>query len=355
MLRKKVDFLIVGQGLAGSLLSWQLLRLGSSVIVIDDNHASAASLVAAGIINPITGKRLVPSWAFNRFYPEARNTYGQLETALGGRYFQERRLIRLIQSKAEAERFDGRKNLPEFAQFIKKINKPGLNPELINDPLGSFTLSPAAYVKIPRLILDLREYLDEKKIRVVTRFKYDDLKLKTGKITWEDWTAKSIIFCEGYRGRENPWFKNLPFKPAKGEVLTLESTAPLTSDTILNCGKWLLPLTGHRFLAGSTFSWDDFDRGLSAEGKNEILKGLRSFTHLNFKVLDQRTGIRPTMENNRPVIEQHLHFPSLVIFNGLGAKGALMAPYYARLLADDLGKMINFSKKTIIPCGDRRS
>jgi len=336
MAKNNVDFLIVGQGIAGSLLAWHLLRLGASIIVIDDNHAGAASLVAAGIINPISGIRMVPSWEFNRFYPEACNTYRQLESDLGTQYYNEMSLIRFIQSNAEAERFNSRKDSSEFAQFLKKVNKPGLKPEIIHDPLGSFTLSPAAYINIPRLVIDLGKYLDQKKSRLTTRFQYDDLKIESDKVIWKDWIAKRIIFCEGYRGRENPWFKSLPFKPAKGEVLTLETDTPLFPRTILNGGKWLLPLNEYRCLAGSTFSWAPLNHEPSERGKNEILNGLHSFTHLNFKVLNHVAGIRPAMDNTRPVIEQHLRFPALVIFNGLGAKGALIAPYCTRILSNEL-------------------
>ena len=349
MARNNVDFLIVGQGIAGSLLAWHLLRLGASIIVIDDNHAGAASLVAAGIINPISGIRMVPSWEFNRFYPEACNTYRQLESDLGTQYYNEMNLIRFIQSNAETERFNSRKDSSEFAQFLKTVNKPGLKPEIIHDPLGSFTLSPAAYVNIPRLVIDLGKYFDQKKLRLTTQFQYDDLKIESDKVIWKDWIAKRIIFCEGYRGRENPWFKSLPFKPAKGEVLTLETDTPLLPRTILNGGKWLLPLNEYRCLAGATFSWDPLNHEPSERGKNEILNGLRSFTHLNFKVLNHVAGIRPAMDNTRPVIEQHLRFPALVIFNGLGAKGALIAPYCTRILSDELCRMVKFGKICVLP------
>jgi glycine/D-amino acid oxidase-like deaminating enzyme len=348
MVRSKVDFLIVGQGIAGTLLAWRLLRLGASVIVIDDNHTGAASLVAAGIINPITGKRMVPTWEFNRFYPEAHNTYRQLESDLGAQYFKEMSIIRLIQSNAEDIRFNSRRDRPDFKQYLKTVNKPGLKPEIIKDPLGSFTLSPAAYVNIPSLVIDLGKYLDKKKSRLTCRFHYDDLKLESDKVIWKDWIAKRIIFCEGFRGCENPWFNSLPFKPTKGEVLTLETDTPLLPRTILNCGKWLLPTSEYHCLAGATFSWDPLNNEPSERGKNEILNGLRSFTHLNFKVLNHVAGIRPTMENSRPVIEQHSRFPALVIFNGLGTKGALIAPLCTRILADNLRQMINFGKNMCI-------
>ncbi len=50
------DFLIVGQGLAGSLLAWELMQRGAKVLIVD-NGMPNASQVAAGLINPITGMR----------------------------------------------------------------------------------------------------------------------------------------------------------------------------------------------------------------------------------------------------------------------------------------------------------
>ena len=41
-----LDCLIIGQGLAGSLLAWTLLRRGDRVALIDDGHRSSASLAA---------------------------------------------------------------------------------------------------------------------------------------------------------------------------------------------------------------------------------------------------------------------------------------------------------------------
>ena len=51
----QVDFLIVGQGLAGSLLAKELLRRGRTVHVVDDRWKSSSSQVAAGLMTPLTG------------------------------------------------------------------------------------------------------------------------------------------------------------------------------------------------------------------------------------------------------------------------------------------------------------
>ncbi|HBA65740.1 MAG TPA: FAD-dependent oxidoreductase, partial [Methylococcaceae bacterium] len=55
-----IDFLIVGQGLAGSLLAFELIQRNAQVMVVDDGRENASE-VAAGLINPVTGIRLVKS------------------------------------------------------------------------------------------------------------------------------------------------------------------------------------------------------------------------------------------------------------------------------------------------------
>jgi len=53
------DVLIIGQGICGTFLSWWLEQKGLSFIVIDEERPYTASRAAAGLINPVTGRRIV--------------------------------------------------------------------------------------------------------------------------------------------------------------------------------------------------------------------------------------------------------------------------------------------------------
>ena len=50
-----LDYLLIGQGISGSVLAWQLLKVGKRIVVINNTLANRASSVAAGVYNPITG------------------------------------------------------------------------------------------------------------------------------------------------------------------------------------------------------------------------------------------------------------------------------------------------------------
>jgi len=58
------DVAIIGQGLAGTALAWQLHMKRRSLLLIDSGDPSSASRIAAGLMTPITGQRLArfPDW-----------------------------------------------------------------------------------------------------------------------------------------------------------------------------------------------------------------------------------------------------------------------------------------------------
>ena len=58
---KKVDVIVVGQGIAGTILTHDLIEAQQSVAVIDVNLKASATRVAAGLINPVGMKRCIPS------------------------------------------------------------------------------------------------------------------------------------------------------------------------------------------------------------------------------------------------------------------------------------------------------
>ena len=102
-LTPEIDFIVVGQGIAGSCLAYELLERGARTIVYDDGWKSAACTVAAGVINPITGKRLVKSWRSAVAHPYARDFYRALERRIGGVFFHDRKILQLCKSAEEAE------------------------------------------------------------------------------------------------------------------------------------------------------------------------------------------------------------------------------------------------------------
>ena len=80
---EKVDYLIVGQGIAGSLLAYELEQAGRRVLVLNEEKENTSSNKAAGIYNPITGRKLVKTWLADELFPGLEGYYLGLEQTLG--------------------------------------------------------------------------------------------------------------------------------------------------------------------------------------------------------------------------------------------------------------------------------
>lgn len=137
---KSADFIIIGQGIAGSLLAWELMGRGFEVVIIDDGCKSSSTLVAAGIMNPITGIRLVKSWEVNKFLMFAKKYYKDLEEKLGVRFFRDLEILRLFRNEEEVRQWQKRKNDPDYMEFIGKRFEPGTFGEILKDDFGSFII-----------------------------------------------------------------------------------------------------------------------------------------------------------------------------------------------------------------------
>lgn len=107
---KKLNILIVGQGLAGSLLGWRLLKAGHSVLIVDPGLEHTASRTAAGLINPITGKRLVKTEHLEEYLPVAIRLYRQLGEFFGETFWHAKQQVRLFQSDEECEQWEKRRS-----------------------------------------------------------------------------------------------------------------------------------------------------------------------------------------------------------------------------------------------------
>jgi glycine/D-amino acid oxidase-like deaminating enzyme len=88
--------LIVGQGIAGAVLAWTLQRRGVVVHVADADFPHRSSSIAAGIINPVTGKRYVKTWRYDDFFPVAKSVYQTMEAQWGVPIWHDQTILRLL-------------------------------------------------------------------------------------------------------------------------------------------------------------------------------------------------------------------------------------------------------------------
>jgi glycine/D-amino acid oxidase-like deaminating enzyme len=101
-------------------------------------------------------------------------------------------------------------------------------------------------------------------------------------------------------------------------------------------GTFILPRHDGVTKMGSTYVHTYADENPTESGKNQILSRTDRFFLPKFVVAGHEAGVRPATLDRRPFIGMHREKQNIVIFNGLGAKGVTLAPYFSEVLIDFL-------------------
>ncbi len=330
------DFMIVGQGLAGCLLAQALGRRGASCVVIGKTLPLAATPVAAGIMNPVTGQRLAMSWKADYFIPQAKTFYRSLGQDWNELLLHEGRILRFPRYEKELIKFRRKRTDPAFAPFLGEEFPPGQWAEKgWRDDEGSYEICGVGWVDVERIATIFREKFRHMGFLRDMVFDHKDLKIKENGVRWQDEEAEIVVFCEGARVVDNPWFQDLPFTPSRGETIDLVSKQEPEGE-ILQSGSWFHSSPDGTQRAGSTYDHDDLASGPTEAGRMQILNGLNRFLKEPPKVVGQRCGLRPATRDRLPVMGRHPDDPRLALFNGFGSKGVLWTPALADCFAAHL-------------------
>lgn len=325
----QLDFLIVGQGLAGSVLAFQLMEQNQKVLVLDQEPNTSSSKVAAGLCNPIVFKRLNKSWLLDEIMDVAKNFYRHQEQLLGASLFKEMPIYKLFTSEEEQGFWKQKSNEPHLFDWVNPTIQHPFG-EYVKHPYGAAHVLQSGFLHTQQWLNLFKSYLIERNSYTCTTVNYADLTLLEDGVQWGEYRAKKVIFCEGYRGQNNPYFDWLPFKLTKGETLTVKFKN-LTLDAAINKGAFVLPY-GQHYKVGATYDWDNLDETPTEEGKQELLDKISRFISDDVEVLDHMAGIRPTVKDRRPLIGVHPEHTQLAMFNGMGTKGVMYAPHLANKL-----------------------
>jgi glycine/D-amino acid oxidase-like deaminating enzyme len=336
------DYIITGQGIAGTLLSYTLLQAGQRVLVIDEYKANSASRIAAGVINPVSGRRFEMGWMYEEIYPFAKNTYRQMEALLGLPVFRERDLWMVLPSEQLQAAFKAKTTKGEAQKYTQPADA-SLWDAWLHQPHGA-AIVKGATVLLQNLLPAWRAYLDSRRLLWEERLEPALLEIGEDGVLYKGAKARALIFCEGAQTVNNPWFgPHVPYLLNKGEVLKVHIPGLRTED-IIKRSITLVPQEPEVYWTGSTFAWDYADELPTAEKRAFLEEGLQQLLKVPYTVLGQQAGVRPSGKDRRPIIGLHPRYPALGMFNGLGTKGCSLAPYMADLFTRHL-----LDRKPLLP------
>ncbi len=327
-----MKLLIIGGGIAGTTLAQHCIDKVLDFRLVEKG-SNECSQMAAGIINPMVFRRVNGSWRVDEMLPFARDFYRRMGTRLGGSFYEEIPIRRLFASEQEAGYWKQKQDLPVYSDYLKPLDEADAQFPSEKNTFGTGLVLGSAIVKAANYIPAQWSWLEQERKLDRSTIDYSAIDPVAG--TYKGEAFDCIVFAEGHNGRANPWFNYLPLQATKGELLTIAAPTISQSES-LNRKCFLFPLGNGQFRAGSTYVWDTDDTTATTEGREAIVQNIGSVTNEPFTIVDQQAGVRPTVTDRRPLLGRHPEFPKLVIANGLGTKGFMMAPLLMQELLEHL-------------------
>ena len=326
------DYLIIGQGIAGTTIAHQLDQFNIAYSIIDNNPVESSSKIASGLWNPVVLKRMKKVWRADEMLEHLHSFYSYVEKKIGIEINEDQHILRVLHSIEEQNNWHEHSDKTAFSSILNSKIISNSN-ENIKAPFGFGEVIQSGRINVPKYIEQSRKCFIENGTLKTEFFNIDDLIIDED-IKYQNKTYEGVIFCEGYQSMNNPWFKYLPFAPTKGEVLIGKSELQCTRP--INGGKFLLPLGDKKFKIGATYDWKSINEQITTQGRDQLLEGWTKITDSNIEILKHQAGIRPNVQDRRPLLGSHPIHKNLFIFNGLGSRGILMAPFLSHVLVNHL-------------------
>lgn len=325
--------IVVGAGISGCLMSYLLTKRGVRVYCIDKGQEHSASSVAAGIINPITGKNYIKSWQIDVFLPKAKEIYRQWEQDFNKKVIHEMTIRRRLPDIASENIWESRKLDPEYQKYVIDENTIAQKNIIEASGLAYASIGGGMRVDVRSILAEIKRLLYENESYLEEKFDYALLKKEDQKWNYKNITADHVVFCEGAGGIDNPYFPNQPYALTKGYALEIDASAH-SVESIYKDDIFMVPMDSDTVWAGGAYSKILED----AETDNIEFERINNKWHhwysKPYEVKAKKFAIRPTTKHRRPLVFQHDTLRDLFFFNGMGTKGTSMAPYFAEKLTD---------------------
>ncbi|MBI3257905.1 MAG: FAD-binding oxidoreductase [Ignavibacteriae bacterium] len=346
-----VDYLIVGQGIAGSTLAWELLKCNKKILVIDNHHKDSSSIAAGGNVNPVTGKRFVKSWHIEDLLLAANSMYTEMEKEFGVQIWEPRSNVRILHSEEQEKDWLARAVLWDkfFGNSLDKL----LLKSIFSNAAGASEITGGGRVNMQLILKKIAGILSEKNILWSIKFDYNRFSIKQDSIEYRNGNeiicAHRIIFCEGWQAIHNPYFNYLPFQLSKGEALIVRFLGEYPfAHSIVNNDLTVSQIAEDHFWVGATNVFNDISTKPTKIGLDELLNRLELSVKIPFEIIEHRACVRPTIKDKLPLLGVHPNFAAMYIFNGLGTKGASLAPMLSRQLVNNLESNIPLNSECSI-------
>jgi len=303
---------IIGHGLAGCVLALTFYKKKIPFHLFGCTQAGEASMASSGLIAPITGRRYVKAWMIDLLIDKAIEFYGWTESLLDKKYFFPVDIIRFLSNPEAIAAWERRLDDEDYRAYISGKRFPEM------DQSGrKYGIVTGGYrLDTQRWLHDVRKFLIGQNLLTITG----------EPIVFDHVDNHILIYATGAIGSDPGIIPN------KGEALLVRMHDWKWTGIIKEKVYFIPAQEKDVFWVGSTYEpWPD-NPDPTEENKKELIKAISDMHHGGFEVIDHFAGIRPTVDDRRPLIGPFPFRPGSYMFNGMGTKGTSLAPYWGEEL-----------------------
>ena len=276
--------------------------------------------------NPLVFKRLTKSWEADFFVPELFTFFTWAEQFLNAHFFHPKPILRILSNAKTKAEWEARSKEEAFQDYFGEPcnSYPDF---IVPEDGGVGAVAQSGHLNVPIFLEAVKQFLLKENTLTQGIFDYNSIEHLSDGIAYKGTFYDKIIFCEGFQMKQhNPYFKYLPLDYTKGQVLEVKFKKEPVFKGILNKNIFCVA-TGKDARVGATYEWNQANLDITEEAKSFLCSTFEELCNLPYEVTGQQAGIRPTIKDRRPILGEHPHHKNVYVFNGLGTKGVMLAPY----------------------------
>ncbi len=354
MMSDTADVIIVGGGVTGCSLAYQLAKHGVAVTVLEKSTFGAgASGATAGVIAPLW--HVDPdAIAMFRLGLRSLELFPPLAAELSAAgldpEFRQTGVLKLAFTEEEAEQFhDDLEWLRAMRMGVDWLDADAVvrrEPEVNPRVLGGVFTPMSGHVSGQRLVDSLVHAASRQGARCRSGVEVTGLVREGGRVTGVDTAAGTVyggqvVLAAGpWTGIDGRWLGqetglDIPVRPVKGERVLLRKPGFLPRCPVRNSEAYVVPQLNGDILVAATRVDGRFDEQVTAGGVATMIEQAKvSFPGLEDAVfVGARAGVRPATPDGIPVLGPVPGLEGLSIAAGHDAVGIMLSPGTAELMA----------------------
>jgi len=345
------DVIVIGAGIVGCAVAYELARRGAAVQIVDDRPAGmGATQASAGMLAPYTEATedspllaltvrsldlfdtLIARVSEVSKCPIIYRRTGSLETTI-----HEERWRRFHTTAAALSR----KGVA--AEIVDAAGVRSEEPHLADNVVGGLLISTHGYVVAGELTRALvaaarrhgAQLIEHERVRRISSHGQDTV-VETERGSH---TGRGVVLAAGswsgqieIAGVE----ARVPVRPVRGQLLQLAWRGPVLRRVTWGQRCYLVPWEDGTLLVGATVEEAGFDESTTVAGVSELVQAVCELVPgaATAGFISAKAGLRPASVDQLPLIGPSSVIPNLMYATGHYRNGVLLSPLTAELVAD---------------------